>query len=145
MSPPAGALMQLVAYGHQDVHLNSDPNGPARPFVECAFYSSNVREDFGMRSFHNNSGHLLNRSELVRVFEYSRFGKWKETNEHLFGCVVVKVHVIKKGRWRPSRCFCMSAKYKYYKIVENKGEICAALRAERMHPRNSVKWEGWGF
>jgi hypothetical protein len=105
---------------------------------EPRIYANCVRNAFGLKKYAKQPGYLLKQSELHRVCEYSRFGIWEKTSRTNETTIVIDMS-------RRQRRVFMSGNYNWRLIIRNKGELCAAVRAERFNPRNSAKWEGWGF
>ena len=141
MAPPfGGSLMHVVGYGAQDVFLTAHVGG--QPYVsppEKGCSVVDVRNSLGLSNYaHGINGYLSDKSEICRAREYSRFGKWETANveEGVFVKIWLK---------RETRMIHMTDKYKYHQIRRHTGELCAAVLAERFHPRHAEKWEGWGF
>ncbi len=125
-----GALMGLVAFGI----------GYERPFKH-EMGTTNVAETFGIAKHAGNWGKLSSKRELNRVIEYNRFGIWKFVSNKRN----IQNHIFVKMYGKYTQTIVMFGDYKYHQIRRHTGELCAAVRAERLHPRNSEKWAGWGL
>jgi hypothetical protein len=122
--------------------ISEPPSRPAYvPPYDNGIYVLDVAKEFGLKQFSKNSGSLSKRAALEVVFEYSRFGKWIQDTNQLTDGIFVSVYTSNSK----SMYFRMLDTYKYRQIRRQKGELCAAVRAERFHPRNSEKWVGWGI